>query len=596
MFKGYYFTILKKNIGSVQLSIVQKKIQENGGVVIQQVTATTDIDDKTTHLITSETEFLVLDSKYKYHKFNVYNVNWISQSIIKKSLIVNDHKVPIVYTNDDDTSHNSHNTSVNKKRKYEQLNETSSIKKTCDLSPIKKQTTTTTTTTSSTNTNKSWLYYEDSEEEREEDDKDKEEEEEKEENNISNATSNNTSFNSLNNTTITLDTDSENEDISFDFNQSLIDVKDSIKSGIIMPPILKSTTPSSPIKPLITNSPAKYVCQRSNEKVNHNEHITTLLQKLQTQSHSDGDRWREFAYKKAISVLKNLDYRIESYKQVKNLYGIGSKIGEKIEEILKTGSLRKVSNITQDSQAIAYDELSKIHGAGIETVKKWYALGINSVAQLEQYATQHTDFLTTNQKIGIKYYKDFQHRIPRDEVIFIRDIVIKASLEIDKGIIGEVCGSFRRGRPDCGDIDILFTHSRGEILQGFLSRLVKKLEVAGLLKDHLTNAKTDSDKYMGVCQLNSDTLFRRIDFVVIPTIEWPFALMYFTGSDHFNRSMRLWAHKNGFSLSERHLVRCLRWGRTKDKEIKGDPIPANSEEEIFSLLGLTYKSPIERDQ
>jgi hypothetical protein len=30
-----------------------------------------------------------------------------------------------------------------------------------------------------------------------------------------------------------------------------------------------------------------------------------------------------------------------------------------------------------------------------------------------------------------------------------------------------------------------------------------------------------------------------------------FALLYFTGSDHFNRSMRLFASKKGYSLSDK---------------------------------------------
>jgi DNA polymerase/3'-5' exonuclease PolX len=30
----------------------------------------------------------------------------------------------------------------------------------------------------------------------------------------------------------------------------------------------------------------------------------------------------------------------------------------------------------------------------------------------------------------------------------------------------------------------------------------------------------------------------------------PFALLYFTGSDYFNRSMRWWAKKKGISLND----------------------------------------------
>jgi DNA polymerase lambda len=36
-----------------------------------------------------------------------------------------------------------------------------------------------------------------------------------------------------------------------------------------------------------------------------------------------------------------------------------------------------------------------------------------------------------------------------------------------------------------------------------------------------------------------------------PRSMFAFALLYFTGSDHFNRSMRLFASKKGYSLSDK---------------------------------------------
>lgn len=48
--------------------------------------------------------------------------------------------------------------------------------------------------------------------------------------------------------------------------------------------------------------------------------------------------------------------------------------------------------------------------------------------------------------------------------------------------------------------------------------------------------------YMGVCRLppeaNGSGIHRRIDIRMIPRESWACALLYFTGSDHFNRHGR----------------------------------------------------------
>jgi DNA polymerase lambda len=70
-------------------------------------------------------------------------------------------------------------------------------------------------------------------------------------------------------------------------------------------------------------------------------------------------------------------------------------------------------------------------------------------------------------------------------------------------------------------------------------------------------------------------------------------LLYFTGSDYFNRSMRLFAEKKGFTLSDHGLARV---GKAKGEKVaKGMGIPCETEEDVFKALGLPYKTPAERD-
>ena len=45
---------------------------------------------------------------------------------------------------------------------------------------------------------------------------------------------------------------------------------------------------------------------------------------------------------------------------------------------------------------------------------------------------------------------------------------------VNSGLEVITCGSYRRGKPTCGDVDILVTHSDGRSHKGVLPRLVQE--------------------------------------------------------------------------------------------------------------------------
>ena len=169
--------------------------------------------------------------------------------------------------------------------------------------------------------------------------------------------------------------------------------------------------------------------------------------------------------------------------------------------------------------------------------------------------------LTANQRVGLKYYEDFLEKMPRAEATKIFETVEAAAKKLfGENVIVNICGSYRRGRQTCGDVDILITRSDNRQVRGMLERLVVELEDQGFLKERLSLSATSVDKakemYMGVCKVRDqkNALARRIDIKVYPKEQYGYAILYFTGSDYFNRSMRLFADKKGYTLSDHGMV------------------------------------------
>lgn len=121
--------------------------------------------------------------------------------------------------------------------------------------------------------------------------------------------------------------------------------------------------------------------------------------------------------------------------------------------------------------------------------------------------------------------------------------------------------------------------------------------VSGFLTDDLVSHEENGEqkKYMGVCRLPGPShRHRRLDIIVVPYNEFACALMYFTGSAHFNRSMRALAKTKSMSLSEHSLNKnVLRKGGVK--VFGGAPLATPTERDVFNLLGIPYRQPHERD-
>jgi NAD-dependent DNA ligase len=106
----------------------------------------------------------------------------------------------------------------------------------------------------------------------------------------------------------------------------------------------------------------------------------------------------------------------------------------------------------------------------------------------------------------------------------------------------------------------------------------------------LVTLSCGSSKCLVITRLSPNRVARRVDFLYSPPEEFPFAILYFTGSKEFNTVMRAHALKMGVSLNEHGLSK-KEFGKKKEEMISHS---FKSENDIFDYLNLEYKGPTER--
>ena len=125
------------------------------------------------------------------------------------------------------------------------------------------------------------------------------------------------------------------------------------------------------------------------------------------------------------------------------------------------------------------------------------------------------------------------------------------------------------------NIDILLK-GKSQLYKQFIA----KLESENYLYDTLAKG---TKKYNGMCKLSNYTHYRRIDIMITTPEEYPFAILYFTGSKEFNTSMRQHALEKGYSMNEYSL-----------KDINTKQIVDHiftTEQDIFDYLDYSYVKP-----
>lgn len=307
------------------------------------------------------------------------------------------------------------------------------------------------------------------------------------------------------------------------------------------------------------------------------------------------DHWRTTGYRKAIKTLQRQPRLVRTAHEARALPSIGDRLADKIEEIVSTDRLRRLEYAQSEPLDGVLQLFLGVYDVGLAQANRWIAQGFRSLEELRERGK-----LTRNQRVGVERYEDLNTRIPRAEIEAMGDVVRAAAAQIDDRVELIIGGSYRRGAESSGDIDFLITKkettSTAE-LTPFLASLSRALEDAGILVATLaTSHRSDGSKLHGCCVLPppATPVWRRVDFLLVPESELGAALLYFTGNDIFNRSMRLLASKKGMRLNQRGLYEGVMGGPGRERANEGRLVEGRDERRIFEALGIGWREPWER--
>ena len=332
----------------------------------------------------------------------------------------------------------------------------------------------------------------------------------------------------------------------------------------------------------------------SSHQENPNARTIEILQQMADYYDATKDQWRLMAYRKAITALKKQTRMIRTAEEAFDISGIGQRLADKIEEIVLTNRLRRLESTKLDANDKPLRAFMGIYGVRYAQAMKWIEQGHRTIDDLLRKVD-----LTKNQKVGIEHFDDFQSRIPRCEMDQHNHFMCKTVAKIEPHMQFTIGGSYRRGAKDSGDIDFIVAKpdcSQETLRISMFETVIPHLSALGYLKVALaTSSETDGSKWHGACVLPGTTIWRRIDFLLVPYDELGAALIYFTGNDIFNRSIRLLASKKGMRLNQRGLWKNVIRGYNRERLTQGTLVERKDEKKIFQLLGVPWRPPEHRN-
>jgi len=300
--------------------------------------------------------------------------------------------------------------------------------------------------------------------------------------------------------------------------------------------------------------------------------------------------FRVRAYRNAVRTIDGLTRPLRDMvaadEDLKELPGIGEDISGYIRELVETGELSIMDEVTREvPRELA--TLTRLDGIGPKKAKKiWEELDITSVDALEEAVQDGRvealeGFGEKSARKILRSIEDHRKHIERF-LLSEADELVAPLLEHMEAAPGveriEVAGSYRRRKETVGDIDLLVL-SGGD---------------GGEVMDHFT-AYPGADRVEMSGETRGAIVLRSglsVDLRVLPEASYGAALHYFTGSKEHNVEVRKLGVKEGLRINEYGVFRVPEGADPDELEKdEGERVGGAGEEEVFEAVGLAWVEP-----
>lgn len=311
------------------------------------------------------------------------------------------------------------------------------------------------------------------------------------------------------------------------------------------------------------------------QRVPSNTEIAHIFEKMARVLALKGkDRFRIIAYENAARAVRELDRdlpEIASENRLEEIPGIGKDLAEKINEALRTGSVKQCETECRgvpDSLLQLFD----VRGLGPKTIALLHRrYRIDTVGQLKR--------VLESGEIGrIPGFGDRKIKVLREKIdawrrsharMLLGDALpaaekfLQAVRQLNLVDRAELAGSLRRGRETIGDADLLVTSKHSA---DALAQITKLPGVRRVLALGPTRAAMLVDNM-------------QVDVRAVGPHSFGAAWQYFTGSKQHNTHLRALARQRGLKINE--------YGVFRGKRRLG----GTREEDIYRLLRMSVIPP-----